>query len=123
MASIVNNLVFELSCFLLRSSCLVINFPDTEVLVSELLVVLVVDLLDPSVCTGCLDNDIVLTVVDQNWEIFLEQVFDSGDFGFHEIFIESLIDITSLFAIFNVIIKFVKLFDIWIPEIFFKEIG
>ena len=72
MTSIVDNFVFEPSCFLLRSSSFIVDFPDTEVLVSELLVVLVVDLFDPSVCSGCLDNNVILTVVDKNREILLE---------------------------------------------------
>ena len=121
MTSIVYYLVLELSCFFKWSCHFTIDFPYLEVLISEAFVVFVMDLLHPSVGSRSLNDDIILTVVNQNGKVFCQKIFDSCNLGFHEIFKQTFIDFITLTSVFNIIIKLEKFLDIRVPEVLFEK--
>lgn len=102
MSRIEYNSKFKQSCRFDGPYHFSIEGPRREQLVSELFGLWEVDPIYPFHGPGGGDDQIILTIVDENGESFVKKIRDSIGFCRHEICIESVVDVVSLAIIDNI---------------------
>lgn len=69
MPCVVHDPEIQIPHLLLRPSCFAIHLPDVEQSTLELGCVLVEHLIHPPHCPWVLDDDVILSIINQNWQV------------------------------------------------------
>lgn len=93
MTCIVDNSELEQSCAFDGSHNFAIDLPGGKQLRPELFSLSEVDAIDPLHCPWVLYDQIVLSVIDENWDALIEQLLNQIDFVLHEVSIEGIVDL------------------------------